>query len=87
MSAYTSYWTWHAGRNEKKDFVLGRRYYYGSELVGVINKGLGREALFEVIHDFRKLLPLYNEGLMILKPEGYQQYLFPEDLINRMQKL
>ena len=87
MSAYTNYWTWHAGRNEKKDFVLGRRYYYGSELLGVINDGLGREALFEVIYDFRNLLPLYNEGLMTLKPEGYRQYLFPEDLVNRIRKL
>jgi hypothetical protein len=63
-SAYRNYWTWHAGKKEGKDFVLGRRYYYGSELLGVINKGLGREAIFEVIYDFRKLPPLYNKGLM-----------------------
>ena len=87
MSAYTNYWTWHAGKSEGKDFVLGRRYYYGSELLGVINEGLGREGLFEVIHDFRKLLPLYNKALTELKPKGYQQYLFPEDIIKSIQEL
>ena len=87
MTAYTNYWTWHARDIEGKDFVLGRRYCYGSELVGVINEGLGRESLFEIIYDFRKLLPLYNRALINLKPEGHERYLFPEELILKLQQL
>jgi len=87
MSAFANYWTWRAGENEGKEYILGRRYYYGSELLGVIYEGLGREAIFEIIYDFRKLLPLYNKGLMKLKPEGYKQYLFPGDIIIMVEEL
>jgi hypothetical protein len=55
--------------------------------LGVINEGLGREALFEVIYDFRKFLPLYNKGLRELEPEGYEEYLFPVDIIQSVEEL
>jgi hypothetical protein len=86
-TAFKNYWTWHAGELEGKRFVQGRRYYYGAEILGVINEGLGREALFEVIYDFRKFLPLYNKGLRELEPEGYEEYLFPVDIIQSVEEL
>jgi hypothetical protein len=86
-SAFRNYWTWNAGKLEGKSFVQGRRYYYGSELLGVINEGLGREALFVVIYDFRKLFPLFNKAMNVLKPAGYEKYLFSDSLIMQLEKL
>lgn len=86
-SDYTNYWTWHARKVEGKKFVLGRRYYYGSELVGIINKGLGKEALFEVMYDYRKLIPLYNQALLKVKPKDHEKYRIPESLISKIEEL
>jgi hypothetical protein len=62
-SDYNNYWTWRAGEKEGRIFSLGRLYYYGAELLGVINAALGREALFEGLLDLRRILLLYNEGV------------------------
>jgi len=86
-SDYNNYWTWRAGENEGKKFTLGRRYYYGSELLGVINAAFGREALFEGLLDLRKMLLLYNKGVKKLRPKDFEQYLFPEDIIKMVQEL
>ncbi len=37
-SDYNNYWTWRAGEIEGKIFTLGRQYYYGTELLGVIKE-------------------------------------------------
>jgi hypothetical protein len=86
-SDYSKYWTWMAGDIEGKKFTLGRRYYYGSELVGVINAAFGREVLLEGLLDMREILLLYNEGVEKLRPEDFEQYLFPEDIIKMVQDL
>jgi hypothetical protein len=84
---FSNYWTWKAGVIEGRDLVLGRRYYYGSEVLGVINKAFGKEALFEVMADFRKLPDYYNRSLNKLKPKHYQDYLFHDDLVMKILKL
>lgn len=86
-SDYSKYWTWRAGDIEGKKFTLGRRYYYGSELLGVINAAFGREVLFEGLIDLRKIPLLYNEGVEKLRPKDFEQYLFPEDIIKMVQEL
>lgn len=86
-SDYNNYWTWRAGENEGKKFTLGRRYYYGSELLGVINAAFGREAIFEGLLDLRKILLLYNKGVKKLRPKDFGQFLFPEDIIKMVQEL
>ncbi|WP_129409078.1 DUF5700 domain-containing putative Zn-dependent protease [Marinitoga lauensis] len=84
---YSNYWTWKAGQIENKDISLGRRYYYGSEILGLINAGMGRTALFEVMFDFRKLLFLYNKSLKKLHPDLYDKYKFPEALVEMIKNL
>jgi hypothetical protein len=84
---YRDYWTWAAGEKEGREFTLGRQYYYGSELVGVINAAFGREALLEGLMDLRKILLLYNRGIKKLRPQDFERYLFPEDIINMAQEL
>lgn len=84
---YNNYWTWRAGEIEGKNFTLGRRYYYGTELLGVINAALGREVLFECLKDLRKIPLLFNEGIKKLRPKDFEQYLFPEDILKMVQKL
>jgi len=84
---YNNYWTWRAGENEGKKFTLGRRYYYGSELLGVINAAFGREATFDGLLDLRQILLLYNKGVKKLRPKDFGQYLFPEDIIKMVQEL
>jgi hypothetical protein len=86
-SDYNNYWTWMAGELEGKNFTLGRQYYYGSELVGVINAALGREALFEGLKDLRKIPHLFNEGVKKLRPKDFEQYLFPDDIVKMLQEL
>jgi hypothetical protein len=86
-SDYDNYWTWRAGEKEGRTFTLGRRYYYGAELLGVIYAALGRDAVFEGLLDLRKILLLYNEGLMKLGLEDFEQYLFPKDLIKLVNEL
>ena len=86
-SDYSNYWTWMAGDIEGKKFTLGRRYYYGTELLGVINAAFGREVLLEGLKDLRKILLLYNEGVKKLRPKDFEQYLFPEDIIKMVQDL
>jgi hypothetical protein len=84
---YNNYWTWQAGDIEGKKFTLGRRYYYGTELLGVINAAFGREVLFEGLLNIRKILLLYNEGVKKLRPRDFAPYLFPEDIIKAVQGL
>jgi 5-bromo-4-chloroindolyl phosphate hydrolysis protein len=86
-SDYDKYWTWKAGIKEGKIFTLGREYYYGAELLGVINVVFGRESLFEGLFDLRKIPILYNEGVKKLRPKNLEQYLFPEDIIKMVQEL
>jgi len=84
---YGNYWTWKAGSLENRDIVLGRRYYYGAELLGVVNLALGREALYEIMSEFRKLPFLYNEALKQLRPDDYQEYAIDEDLALKILNL
>ncbi|UCE40388.1 MAG: hypothetical protein JSV17_13120 [Candidatus Aminicenantes bacterium] len=84
---YGKYWTWRAGEFEGKNFTLGRRYYYGTELMGVINDAFGRDVLFEGLKDLRKIPLLFNEGVKKLHPKDFEPYLFPEDLITLVQEL
>jgi len=87
QSNYDKYWTWMAGDIEGKKFTLGRRYYYGTELVGVINAALGRDVLFECLKDLRKIPRLFNEGVKIIHPKDFEHYLFPEDILKMVQDL
>jgi len=84
---YQNYWTWHAGDIEGKLFHMGRRYYYGAELLGAIHEALGRDAVFEVVADLRRLPALYNEALEQLRPEDYMAYTFPDDIITKIGEL
>jgi hypothetical protein len=86
-SDLNQYWSWRAGELEGKTFMLGRRYYYGAELLGVIHEALGREAVFEAFGDLRRIPALYNEGLRKLEPGDYEQVLFPEDLVRMAGEL
>ncbi len=86
-SDYNNYWTWRAGEIEGKIFTLGRQYYYGTELLGVINTALGREVLFEALKDLRKIPLLYNKGVKKLRPKDFEQYLFPEDITKLVQEI
>ena len=86
-SDYEDYWTWRAGQKEGKIFTLGREYYYGTELLGVINLAFGKEALFEGLLDLRKIPLLFNEGVKKIRPKDFEPYLFPEDIIKKVRKL
>ncbi len=86
-SDYSDYWTWAAGEKEGREFTLGRQYYYGTELVGVINAAFGREALLDSLLDLRKFLLLYNQSVKKLRPNDFERYLFPEDAIRMTQEL
>ena len=84
---YDNYWTWKAGEIEGRQIMLGRQYYYGTELLGVINATLGRDALISGMLDIRKMPALYNEGIQKLRPKDFSLYLFPEDIIKIIQGL
>ncbi len=86
-SDYDNYWTWRAGQKEGKTYTLGREYYYGTELLGVINMAFGREAVLECLLDLRKIPSLYNEGVKKIRPEEFDKYLFPEDIVKMIQEL
>lgn len=87
QSDYDNYWTWKAGEIEGREIMLGRQYYYGAEIMGVINAALGREAVMAGLLDIRKIPALYNEGIMKLHPEGFSGYLFPEDIVETISGL
>lgn len=84
---YADYWTWHAGGKEGRQSVLGRRYYYGTELMGIINRGLGKDALFELMTDYRKLPDLFNRALVRVKPAGYESLALPRELVRGVSAL
>ena len=84
---YRNYWTWQAGEIEGKRLHMGRRYYYGAELLGAIHEAFGRDAVFEVVADLRRLPARYNEALEQLRPEGYRAYTFPDDIIAKIGEL
>jgi len=84
---YRNYWTWQAGEIEGKRFHMGRRYYYGAELLGAIHEAFGRDAVFEAVTDLRRLPARYNEALEQLQPEGYRAYTFPDDIIAKIGEL
>ena len=86
-SDYDNYWTWSAGQKEGKTYTLGREYYYGTELLGVINVAFGREAVLECLLDLRKIPALYNEGVKKIRPQESDKYLFPEDIVRMIQEL
>ncbi len=86
-SDFRDYWTWAAGEREGREFTLGRQYYYGSELLGVINAAFGREVLLEGLLDLRKIPDLYNRSIIKLRTPDFERYLFPEDIIKMIQEL
>jgi len=84
---YANYWTWKSGTVENKEIVLGRRYYYGSEVLGLINSALGKEPLFEIMYDFRKFPYYFNVALKKAKPENFENYLFDEVVVDEILNL
>jgi hypothetical protein len=43
--------------------AIGAGYVLGAEMVGAIELGLGRKAVFQAIEDPRKLFQLYNRAI------------------------
>jgi hypothetical protein len=43
--------------------AIGRAYVFGSEMLGAIELGLGRKAVFEAIEDPRRMFQLYNQAI------------------------
>jgi hypothetical protein len=84
---FVRYWTWKAGEVEKKEFALDRRYYYGAEVLGLVYTTLGKEALFEIMYDYRKLPSYFNLALKKAKPEGYESFLFDDRLADSVLHL
>jgi len=87
FNRYVRYWTWKAGEVEKKEFALDRRYYYGAEVLGLVYAALGKEALFEIMYDYRKLPGYFNMALRKAKPEGYENFLFDDRLVESVLHL
>ncbi|MFC1618795.1 DUF5700 domain-containing putative Zn-dependent protease [Candidatus Neomarinimicrobiota bacterium] len=84
---YRNYWTWWAGESEGRRFVLGRRYYYGAELLGAIHQAFGRELLLNATADIRRVPALYNDALRELQPPDYELYLFPDEVVQGVGEL
>jgi hypothetical protein len=72
---------------EKKEFALDRRYYYGAEVLGLVYTTLGKEALFEIMYDYRKLPSYFSLALKKAKPEGYESFLFDDRLADSVLHL
>lgn len=84
---YDNYWTWRAGNIENKEFVFGRRYYYGAELLGVVNMALSKEPLYKIMKDYRKLPYYYNIAIKKLRPNDYENYIFEDEIVNAILHL
>ena len=81
----SSYWYWYSGEYAPgKKFLFDRYYYLGTEIVGVIREAFGKKGIDELVLNKGKAPILFNQALEKLKPENYKNYLFPKDIIKKV---
>ena len=83
---YDTYWMYYnkdAGRAVVSSY---RRAYLGAELMGVIYDAYGKKGMLEATSDLFKVIPMFNKALLKTKPENYEKYLFPDDIVNLLNE-
>jgi hypothetical protein len=87
IKKYGEYWLYYDGKyTVSEKFIFGRRYYLGSEIMGVIYDAYGKKGVEEAASDLLKTLPMFNKALLKTKPKNYKKYLFPDDIINLLNE-
>ncbi len=66
-------WKWNEG-------VKGAAYILGSDMVSVINEFLGKEAVMEVIIDYRRLIEIYNKAAKAGIRTGRKLFVFSDKI-------
>ena len=81
---YDKYWMIYGSNNYSSEnkFVFGRRFYLGAEIMGVIYDAFGEKGVEEVSTNIFKVIPMFNKALLKTKPENYEKYLFPDNVVN-----
>lgn len=66
-------WKWNEG-------VKGAVYVLGSDMISVIDEFLGKDAVMDVIADYRKLITIYNSAAKAGNRAGREFYVFSDKI-------
>lgn len=66
--------------------MKGAAYVLGADMIGVIDKYLGRELAVGVALDYRNFLMLYNQAARTAVTKGDNVYIFSQDLARRISQ-
>ena len=66
-------WKWNEG-------VKGAVYVLGSDMVSVIDEFLGKDAVMDVMADYRKLIKIYNNAVKAGNRAGRELYVFSDKI-------
>lgn len=64
-------WKWNEG-------IKGAVYVLGSDMVSVVDEFLGKEAVMDIIRDYRKILEIYNRAAKTGNRTGRDLYVFSD---------
>jgi hypothetical protein len=64
----------------------GAGYVLGADMIGVIDKYLGRNAALDVASDYRRLLIIYNQAAGEAAQKGNKIFIFDEALAKKISR-
>jgi hypothetical protein len=66
--------------------IKGPAYILGANMIGVIDKYLGRDAAVSIASDYRRFLTVYNQAAQRAAAKGTTLFMFPPDLAKRIEQ-
>ena len=79
------------GKIAKKELIekwiagyKGAAYILGADMIGVIDKYLGREAALDLALDYRRLLIIYNQAARKAAQKGNKIFIFDDELAEKI---
>jgi hypothetical protein len=66
--------------------IKGAAYVLGADMIGVIDKYLGREAALGIASDYRRFLTVYNQAAQTAPAKGNPLFIFAPDLAKEISQ-
>ena len=64
--------------------IKGAAYVLGADMIGVIDRYMGRKEAVDVASDYRSLLMNYNRAARIAREKGHDLFIFNEELAKKI---
>ncbi|MFC2140877.1 DUF5700 domain-containing putative Zn-dependent protease [Acidobacteriota bacterium] len=64
----------------------GAGYVLGADMIGVIDKYLGRKAALDLVSDYRRLLIVYNQAARKAAKKGKKIFIFDDELAEKISR-